>query len=105
MDKKKEYSKKWATLIKAVSFLPADLPSITAYLDTGYGKDETIRILRRMWKGKLKWSFDDTYFGVYLFRWEEVDADEKYVDGICDGDVKFSSIWIRGTGRMKRYVF
>ena len=97
MANKIEYSKKWAQLIAAAPFLLKDMPTITAYLDTGYGPDEVRKILKRMWSGKLKGKdINRVHFCVYLFKWIKKEEDKKYVDGICDGELKFSSHWNGG---------
>jgi len=84
----KQYSDKLAVLIKAVQFNLPDLPEISAYVDTGYDKETTTNVLKKMYKHNA-----NKPFGLYLFGWILKENEEKYPEGIHDGEIKFSQNW------------
>lgn len=54
-----------ANLLQKIDCHLKQLPPVTCYLDTGYGKQETVEMLKKMYKNKVA-NFDTQLFTVLL---------------------------------------
>lgn len=100
--KRKGTSRLYARCLAVKRFNLNDLPEITAFLDTGYSKAETIRIIAKMYLNKnnkgqaprsqveaeiYKWPW-----GLMLLKWEPLEDDGKN-DRECQHTIAFSNNW------------